>query len=277
VTKKIFFFLMVVILVALVAFLVWFGFLRKGKAALLVETLPRSQVYVDGELVGKTPYEAELAQKEVVVKLVPESFEKPLVPYETKILLTSGVKTIVRRVLGEGEEESYGEEVSFEKLGGKITSVAVVTEPDGAQVYIDGNFKDIAPLKINDVNPGVYQVTARAEGYVERTFSVQVMAGYGVTAIVDLEKSEKVENGNKNEQEDHSPTEVVILETPTGFLRVREEPSTSAAEIGQVKPDENYKIIEKSEDGDWYKIEIGEEKEGWISSEYASVSAESSS
>lgn len=246
----------------------WLNFYKKGKAALLVETVPTAQVYVDGELVGKTPYEGETSEKEVVVKLVPESFEKPLSTYETKIRLVSGVKTIVRRVFGEKEEEIYGEEISFEKLGGKNTSVAVVTKPDGAQVYIDGNFKDVAPLKVNEIGTGVYQITVKAEGYNERTFGVQVVVGYGVTAIVDLEKSRE-----RSEAEGEVATTVEVKETPTGFLRVRAEGTTESAEVAQVKPGEEYKLLEKNEEGDWLRIEIEEGKSGWIAAEYASVSA----
>lgn len=62
---------------------------------------------------------------------------------------------------------------------------------------------------------------------------------------------------------------VKILKTPTGWLRVRTEPSVAASEAAKIKPNEEYPLLEEQED--WFKIqynEDGEEKEGWISSQY---------
>jgi len=63
---------------------------------------------------------------------------------------------------------------------------------------------------------------------------------------------------------------VVIKETPTNFLRVREEPNTSAVEITKVYPGEEYKYLEASETG-WYKIELKNGDVGWISGKYAEL------
>jgi uncharacterized protein YgiM (DUF1202 family) len=56
------------------------------------------------------------------------------------------------------------------------------------------------------------------------------------------------------------------LQTPTGFLRVRDQASLGGAEIGQVKPGETYTLLD--EQSGWYKIKFNN-KEGWISSQYA--------
>jgi len=48
---------------------------------------------------------------------------------------------------------------------------------------------------------------------------------------------------------------------------VRSGPSTSAKEIGRVKPGEKSVFIEEQEG--WYKINYEEGKEGWISNRYA--------
>ncbi|MEK7165770.1 MAG: PEGA domain-containing protein [Patescibacteria group bacterium] len=61
---------------------------------------------------------------------------------------------------------------------------------------------------------------------------------------------------------------VEILDTPTGFLRVRKEPNTSGEEIGRVSPGEYYSMLDEDNNG-WYKIEYEIDKEGWISSQYA--------
>ena len=59
------------------------------------------------------------------------------------------------------------------------------------------------------------------------------------------------------------------MDTPTGFLRVRSEPSSIAKEIGQVEPGNVYYFLEQDTVTGWLKIEYEEGKEGWISSQYA--------
>lgn len=63
---------------------------------------------------------------------------------------------------------------------------------------------------------------------------------------------------------------VEILNTPTGWLRVRAEPNTTSEELTKVKPGETYKYLESTENG-WYKIELVDGTEGWISGQYAKL------
>lgn len=63
---------------------------------------------------------------------------------------------------------------------------------------------------------------------------------------------------------------VTILDTPTGFLRVRNSPSLGGTEIGQVKPGQSFPLLDKSSAG-WYQIgiQLDATSSGWISSQYA--------
>lgn len=60
---------------------------------------------------------------------------------------------------------------------------------------------------------------------------------------------------------------IVIKDTPTGFLRVREEPTLNASEEAQVKPGAKFTVME--EQSGWYQIEYEAGKDGWISGQYA--------
>ena len=77
---------------------------------------------------------------------------------------------------------------------------------------------------------------------------------------------EKIKEATESAKEKEKIT-IKIKETGTGFLRVREEPSISASEAAQVKPGEEFDVLE--EKNSWYKIEYEENKEGWVSGEYA--------
>jgi len=272
--KRILFGLFFLASLILVGFLVWRFVINPPKALLVVETEPPSQVFVNGEQVGKTPFEGEFEENEIDLKLVPESFEQALMPYEAKVFLTSGVETIVRRQFGAEEGMSQGEELSFEKQANGSVSLSIVSVPDGASVYVDQNYVDLAPVKYEDVGPGIHQVTLQAEGYKERSFSVQLVAGYGLTAFVEMARTpqeEPQEETASSEAEAQEEQIVVILDTPTGFLRVREEASTTASEIAQVEPEEEYVLLATSEDEDWYEIQLDEEETGWISADYAEL------
>src|SRR3990172_6177999 len=92
-----------------------FTFFLPKKAGLTVETNPVSTVFVNGEEMGRTPYKITLSQGEITLKLVPDSFGSPLIPYETKVELVAGVDTVVRRIFDSTDEYSQGEIISFNK------------------------------------------------------------------------------------------------------------------------------------------------------------------
>jgi hypothetical protein len=61
---------------------------------------------------------------------------------------------------------------------------------------------------------------------------------------------------------------VKILDTGTGFLRVRSGPGTSYPEISRVTPGDVYELLDES--SGWYKIKLSPDVSGWVSSQFAS-------
>lgn len=245
------------------------GFLIRGrlvpaKAGLLVETEPRSSVLVDGEQVGTTPVDISRRAGEMVIKLVPIAENGPLAPYETKVTLAPGIKTVIRRNFGPTEEESAGEVISFEKLGGRLATLSVVSSPDAAQVFLDGVAQGFTPLRVEQITVGDHKISVSAPGYGQREITVQAAPGFKLTVVAKLARQ-----GELAETKEEKEIFVEILPTPTGFLRVREEPSTVATEAARVTPGKKYLYIDENEDGTWYKIEHQQGKTGWISASYA--------
>lgn len=271
--KRFFKLLIVLILIVILGLGLFFSyrFLTQKKAALLIESNVPSQVYVEGRQIGKTPFEGEFEQKEIDLKLVPESFEQALVPYETRIKLVSGVRTIVRREFGGEKGVSSGVEISFENSVENAAPIAVVTQPVGAKVYIDDRFLDVSPVRTSEFAVGQHEVKIEADGYKGLTFSIHSQKRYLLTVFADLEKLElKSEDQIDLEKTSSSPDQYVkILDTPIGFLRVRAEASTTSEQVFQAKPGLSYLLLATSEDKAWLKIEYEEGKQGWISAEYA--------
>ena len=254
------------------------GYFSPPKAGLLIDTSPMSTVFVNGERMGTTKYEGMFKPGEVVVKLVPESFDKPLPPYETKVKLVSGVKTIVQRVFLESEDKSSGAIISFEKSDDKNAQISVVSIPDAAQVLLDGQIRGNTPFKLSSVGVGEHTLTLKAQGYEDKEINVMTYKGFKLTAVFKLSPKDEPKQVEENPTPEPVREEKVkILKTGTGFLRVRIEPSTLAKEVGRVIPGEFYKLLDTDDETGWYKIEYKDGEEGWISNEYAEKGDESES
>jgi hypothetical protein len=243
------------------------GFFKPKSSGLLVETNIPATVLMNGEIIGTTPYEGVFRLKNAIIKLVPVSRDS-LEPYETKVTFVAGIQTVIRRDFGRTVLESAGEVISFEKIPEKTASLSVISNPDALMVSLDGVKKGFTPLKIDNLNSGNHQLTISGEGFVERTISLKTTSGYRLTVETKLAEIEfKSEEIVKPQEEKET---VTILDTPVGFLRVRELPSTQSVQVGEVIPGDSFSLLEKIED--WYKIKL-EDSEGWVSAEYASVSA----
>ncbi|MFA4876226.1 MAG: PEGA domain-containing protein [Methanoregula sp.] len=56
-------------------------------------------------------------------------------------------------------------------------SISVESQPTGAQIYFNGNYRGLAPLVISDVWPGTYTIEAEMSGYHRYTTPVSVSSG----------------------------------------------------------------------------------------------------
>jgi len=272
---------------------------QQGPGALQVNATPRATVFIDGTQTGITPFfNDKVKAGEHTIKLVPESTTDSLVSWEGKINLLPGIITAINRTLGSSESASSGEIISLEKIGRKDkSSLAVVSIPDQAVVKVNGEPKGFTPLTIDDLAPADYQVTISSSGYEERSVSAHAVGGYKL--IINVQLAQKIEGiqeatpSSELEEGKVTPTPkttitptpkttpkveatppaepyVKVKETPTGFLRVRTEPSTTATEAAKINPGEMYSYLNEEKNG-WLKIEYETDKEGWVSGVYVDL------
>jgi len=267
-TKSIVLGIIIAVILIIVAYFA-IGQFQPKAAGIVVESNPNSLVYVNEEQVGRTPYQGTRDAGEIVLKLVPESQNGPLQPYETRIKLTAGIQTVVRRNFGSTEELSNGVVISFERTNKKETSLAIVSIPDASQVSLDGIVSGFTPYKTESILPGNHRVTVSAPGYLEGFYDLKTIEGYKLTAVIRLAPDLEYKTPEIIEEEEEPEYEVEILSTPTGFLRVREEPSTLGEEVGRAEPDEKYLFLDEDEDSEWFKIQLDEETVGWVSGAYS--------
>lgn len=265
--------ILIILIIILTVFGTFFviGYFKPGRAELFVDANYPSAIYINGEFKGKTPFDSESIAGEVNLRIIPDVLGKQINPYETKLRLAPGVKTIVRRIFGESENSSSGEIYSFEKVGKGETQMSVVTDPQSMQVYIDGQVKGFTPVVIQKISPGQHILELKSVGFEEKSLTINVFEGFKLVALVKLAKLQgDLLPPSPTPIPSPSPT-VEILDTPTGFLRVRSEPNKISEELGQVTPGEKYELLEKSEDGLWIKIKFNDQ-EGWVSGQYAKAS-----
>lgn len=267
-------FLAGIVFIGVVYFLI--GYFRPKPGGILVNTTPLTNVFVNGNSVGITPYEGTFEAGSIDLKLVPQELGNNYLPYETKVGLVSGVKTIVRREFSESDETSSGDIVSFEKEGGKEAGIVVISEPDNAQVLIDGTPRGFAPYKGSNVAVGEHAIGIKSSGYSDRTLNVQTIAGYKLTIIAKLARL--AEEPKVEAAKTETKTFIKIADTPTGFLRVRSEPGSVGREIHQVNPGDKFPFLEEDAATGWFKIQIQAPAPGlpdgvvgWVSNEYSSL------
>lgn len=264
----------------LVATAIFFGILffldrKSGKGALQVTSVPQSKVFLEGKLIGMTPLCAcELSQMLAVgdytIKLVPK--DGNFRSFEEKITINKGTLTVVDRTFADGVS-SDGGIISLSPLSNKKDiEILVISLPDKADIFLDNSPVGTTPLLLKNVSESDHDLRIIHDGYKDKSIKIKTASGFKLNSLVflgvnsDLSISPSASPAALSMPKVKAPT-ILILNTPTGFLRVRETNSVASAEISQVKPGETYEFVEEEEG--WLKIKLTDGKEGWVSSSYA--------
>jgi hypothetical protein len=256
------------------------GYFKPKPGGIFIDTSPSSNVYINDALVGKTPYTNSYKAGEIALKLVPNSTDKKLLAYETKITLISGVQTVVRREFGMTEDDSSGDVIFFDNASGQDAGLIVISTPENAQVSVDGVPQGFAPYKSSSISPAQHQITVKAPGFTDRIMTVKTLAGFRLSLYAKLAKTAEPEPPPAPAPQ--VKTSVQILTTPTGFLRVRTQPGTRGEEIAQVKTGSSYQYLSTDAATGWIEIQYEEPAPGlpngitgWVSNQYVKISTSS--
>ncbi len=242
-----------------------------GKGALQVTSEPNSKVYLDGKYMGQTPL-CLCQLKDMInvgnydIRLVPT--QGNFIPFEQKIPISQKVLTVVDRNFADGAQSS-GSVISLSKLSNNNEiSLSVISIPSGAKVSLDlGNIGN-TPVKTSSITESDHEIKLTKEGYQDKTIRIKTVKGYELNALVFLGSNPQSSSPSAiSTPVPISVTKILILDTPTGFLRVRSEPSLNGSQVGQVLPGEKYDLLD--EQSGWYKIKLKDGTVGWVSSEYS--------
>ncbi|MBI2022723.1 PEGA domain-containing protein [Candidatus Daviesbacteria bacterium] len=233
------------------------------RAGLRVESDQKSKVTINGQEVGSTPYQNQnLKEGEYQVSLKKEEATSSSgLVWQGYVKLYGGTVTVVNRELSEKQSQASGEIITLEKGKG----VTVISNPSSAQVLIDGKAVGRTPISISSIAPGEHQFLISKENFLKRSIRVTLEDGYNLTLNVDLAQDEvdltKIVTVPIKETQ-----QVIVTQTPTGFLRVREEANLNSKEVARVAPGDTLTLLE--EIPNWNRVRLPDGKEGYVSSSY---------
>ena len=269
---------------------------QTGSVFLNGERLNESTVLTDANFTNLRPGEYS-------VRLVPD--DPQLYTYEKSIRLLSGSSVTITWSFGPTFDTSSGEITMLEKLSNSQQSdLTVIATPENAIVRLDGQSKGFTPINLAGLTPGAKTLTVTAPGYIERTTSPALQQGYRTivesklaSQQVDLDPTtltpDSISTDSGQLVDETSPTAsptptpapgdpitvgqqlttppyVTVLETGTGWLRVRAEANASSAELVKVTVGSRMKYLEETTNG-WHKIEVQAGQLGWVSGQYATI------
>ena len=232
-----------------------FGIKQKSGISIL-STPQEATVFLDGEEVGKTPFE----NKNLAVKQYHVKIEKDKAVFQSSVKLTAGTVVVVNRDLAEKQASSSGEILTLERGRG----LTIISNPTDSEVEIDSKIVGKTPLSIN-VDIGEHTILVSHPNYLKRSIKATLPKDFNLTVSVDLALSEADLTTISAPVITQTP-EVIVKETPTGFLRVRDKASLSGKEIARVNAGDTLVLLEELEG--WDRIRLPDGTEGFVSSTY---------
>lgn len=248
-----------------------------GVGALQVTSVPKSNVFLNNTLIGQTPLckcsgNQLLPTGTYTIRVVPLSGSDQ--PFEQKITITKAVLTVVDRTFGQGAT-SEGSIITLTPLtSGTVTAgqLRVTSFPSGASITFDGNSSGQTPLTVPSVVASDHDLLLTKPGYSDKTIRIHTVNGYLLSVIaflaVDPQALSASSSATSIASSSALPTvaKVVVLDTPTGYLNVRKDPTLGGALVTTVKPGETYEFI--TEQNGWTEIKLTDGTDGWVSSDY---------
>lgn len=253
----------------------YFVFRWQRYSGINIDTIPKARVYLNGKDVGVTPYVNEnLKPGDYKLRLSAVLEDGQENDFQTQLKLIPGTIAVVNRVFGKTQLDSWGVVISFDKINYPQAALYLASNPD-ALVRINNVERGLTPQKVSIDKIDKHELTFQRDGYASQSFTVVPEIGYQLNVIADLgsikdlrEDSNASSSAQNNITSQESGQYATVSNTPTGFLRMRFEPSINSVEVGQVLPGESYPIL-ASQSG-WVKIKT-QVAEGWVTSEYIFV------
>lgn len=138
---------------------------------------PHAKVFIDGEEKGETPlFIPGVGKSEITLRL-----EK------------AGYIPVTRKISVDPSEGDKKVEINLKSVEAISMNINVISEPDGAKVFINGRIAGITPLKSYPLSYGTHQIAIEKEGYKSIYDEIKVLKGGKQTISFTLEPVQKIE------------------------------------------------------------------------------------
>lgn len=271
--KKILLILPIIIIAGLALYFFRYPILAT-KGVLEIRTNPKAIAFVNGKQIGTTPLKREFSPQNLTVKIFPVQQQASKIPlWQGTVRINPSVLTLIRQDFTNGRGQNTGEILTLNKIPDKsMAALRATSYPNKAAVSLDGKIKGYTPLLLEKIKAGQHTLELSLPHYRTTVLGLNMNAGYRLDCEIKLapQKEKKKKEESPSAPEENKPR-VRILPTPTGWLRVRRGAGTSSPEIAKVKPGNEYPLLDKK--NGWFKIQLNDKQEGWISGQYAALSS----
>lgn len=138
-------------------------------------------VYVDDELLGPFPYQSdEVASGEHKVTLKGNGVE-----YNVNLNFLPNSEVVIKRDLGVSQIFSGGQNFWLEKNSSGVV-LNIISEPNNADVYIDGTKVGNTPFSSSDLTPGDYDLRVEISGYEAQSARIEITEDYKLNTSFSL-------------------------------------------------------------------------------------------
>jgi hypothetical protein len=124
-------------------------------------------------------------------KVLVNGIERGVTPVEVMVPRGGAVLTFRKEGFKDAEQSvgmSAGERRNLAvKLDGRPARLTVVTEPDKAKVYLDGNFQGTSPVTAESVVSGAHEIRVELAGHAPLSRTVQLANGGDTTETFKME------------------------------------------------------------------------------------------
>ena len=241
--------------------------LRKGAGLSILTKPENSEVFVDGESLGSSPFSQIIEPGVHTIKISKAGY----ISREIGVNIEQGFRLTANVTL------SLNPYPQTKKLSEKDKFTIYDLSSDNSKLNTDYNIWSEAlwhfqtsgskvPKKFSvliDENGKVY--TLISDYSKKKTVAVGYLSGTPGKLSDKAKKTWEDLTGGKSKSEVSS--KILILDTPNGFLNVRSGPNTNNNILAKINSGETFNLV--GEEKDWYKIIYASAKEGWIFSQYA--------
>lgn len=229
-----------------------------------ITTQPPTKIKIDGKDAGMSPYK----NRSLKAGLIDIKIGQEGMGYWSKQLeLKKNISTVINWTFGKSDDYSGGYILSMEKIGENNSGIIISSSPSKATVFISGENRGLTPLYISDLGEGDKEIKISIPGYTSLNLGVRPVVGHQIVLEGMMAKEEKIVQVTPTpfQTPEEAGNKIKILSTDTGWLRVRDMPSSAGLEIDKVNTGEVYDSVGDS--GEWTHI-IVREKQGWVSTKF---------